>query len=218
MDGLIEKLRFLDRKERFAVLREVLGFHPQAPTLDCDFRRKLTKCIGAKVPKTCFLAMDYHLDWIELAIHWAKNPSIQPGCHFRPDFAIKGNQEDIDVLVAFRELGATKITTHLVMIEAKAYSSWDNKQLESKTTRLSEIMEKVRMPDELQPHFVLMTGAEGKGVKYNSWCTWMKTQEKQPFWLKYNLPPNRYKFTRCDENGFGNKEGGHLRLDRVRKQ
>ncbi|MCY4199483.1 MAG: hypothetical protein OXC53_03325 [Rhodobacteraceae bacterium] len=204
MHDLIEKLRFFDRKERFAVLREVLGFHPEFPSLDCGFRRRLMECIGIKVPESCFLAMDYHLDWIELAIYWAKHPSIQPGRRFpTPDCAINKSQQDIDLLIAFQELGANKIKTHLVMIEAKAYSSWNNKQLESKTARLRKIMEKVQMPDELQPHFVLMTRAESKRVDCTDWK-----------WLKYNLP-ERYKITRCDEDGVSSKEGGHLMLHRV---
>ncbi len=78
MSRLIEHLRSLDRKERFAVLHDALGFHPEAPRLDEGFREKLATCIGRPVPAYAFLAMDYHLDWIRLALYLAENPHIQP--------------------------------------------------------------------------------------------------------------------------------------------
>ncbi len=219
MHGLIEKLRLFDRKERFVVLREVLGFHSEAPCLDRCFRGRLAKLIETDVPKSCFLAMDYHLDWIQLAIYLAKNPGIQPGCRFsNPDIEnINMSQRDVDLLIAFQD-PAEKTQTHLVMIEAKAYSSWDNDQLKKKIDRLGKIMniEEVQETCELKPHFVLMTGAESENIQCASWDTWMLTQEKKLFWLKYTLS-ERYKVTRCGDNKVGNKEGDHLRLDSVRK-
>ena len=55
----IEILRSLDRKERFAVLRETLGFDRTAPELGEGFRTRLSSCIGVPVPAKAFAAMDY---------------------------------------------------------------------------------------------------------------------------------------------------------------
>ena len=60
MSQVIERLRSLDRKERFAVLRAALGFHPDMPCLDKAFREKLQCRIKVEVPKRAFVAMDYH--------------------------------------------------------------------------------------------------------------------------------------------------------------
>ena len=60
MSRVIEMLRYLDRKERFAVLREALGFDRETPRLDDGFRNELSKSIGISVPERAFLAADYH--------------------------------------------------------------------------------------------------------------------------------------------------------------
>ena len=89
MSQVIEILRSLDRKERFAVLREALGFDGNAALLDSGFRDRLSDCIDVVVPETAFVAVDYHLDWIEIALlqsgarcHGAdrSDPEIEPLC------------------------------------------------------------------------------------------------------------------------------------------
>ena len=75
----------------------------EAPCLATCFRDKLGACLGVEVPERAFLTMDFHLDWIQLALHLSENPGIEPGSTFRdpglPDF--NKTQEDIDLLVAF---------------------------------------------------------------------------------------------------------------------
>ena len=56
------------------MLRDALGFHPETPRLDDGFRKRLGDCIGVDVPECAFLAMDYHLDWIQIAFHLDANP------------------------------------------------------------------------------------------------------------------------------------------------
>ena len=216
MHRLIENLRLLDRKERFAVLRDVLGFHPVAPHLDCDFRNRLAGCIDREVPKHCFLAMDYHLDWIELALHLTERSELQPGRIFlspNPD-NINKSQEDTDLLVAFEETCAEGVRTHVVLIEAKAYLPWSNDQLESKVRRLRKIFgAQGNCWNKVTPHFVLMTSRVSKDVRFNYWPDWMKKKDnEEPSWLEYQLP-FRHKVTRCDANGNASAEDGHLRLD-----
>lgn len=213
MSLLIQNLRCFDRKERFAVLREVLGFDEETPCLAEDFRRALSGCIGVCVPKHTFLATDYHLDWIELALHRTRHPEIGAGHVFgnpAPD-RINENQQDVDLLVTFVGNRGSRQVTHLVMIEAKAYLSWDNRQLKSKAKRLGKIFgDNCCRRDAVEPRFVLMTAHEPRKIDTRSWPGWTR-KGKDPFLLRYNLP-RRLEVTRCSEDGDSSQEGSHLLL------
>ena len=216
MSRIIEHLRSLDRKERFAVLRDALGLNDKTPCLDDSFRKRLRECIRVDVPGRAFLAMDYHLDWIQIAFHLDANPDIEPGHPFpKPDFGdINRDQEDIDLLVAFEGKDAGRAVTHLVLIEAKAYLPWTNKQLASKAKRLKEIFgDDGKAHDAVKSHFVMMTGRLSGKIDTDSWPDWM-SNGGNPRWLKYSLP-TRTKVTRCTDRGRHFKNGSHLRLDPV---
>ena len=165
MSRVIEALRSFDRKERFAVLREALGFDPEFPRLSHRFREKLSDCIDrtreVECPKHAFLAMDYHLDWIEMALFRAKSNEVGPKSPFlNEDFLeINKDQMDVDLLVAFDRKGAGQVMTHLVLIEAKAYLGWNNPQLDDKAERLGKIFsDSGKRWSFVKPHFVLMAG------------------------------------------------------------
>ena len=218
MSKIIEILRSLDRKERFAVLRETLGFDRIAPELRQRFPQeaeRLHRRTGAK--EHAFVAMDYHLDWIQIALHLAANPGIDLEKPFEsPDVDnINKDQEDIDLLVTFETGDENSPATHLVLIEAKAYLPWTNEQLKSKTGRLREIFGENRtQAGVVFPHFVLMTGRRSDNIQTREWPGWTKDAQGNPFWLEYDLPGRR-KVTRCTEGGKPDKCGGHLRLDCV---
>ena len=92
-------------------------------------------------------ATDYHISWLAgaLAIYargdyaeertWPNQP-VPALCSHRSARdkgpverqIAEGNQEDIDLLIA--------VENHLILIEVKAYGSWDIVQLESKTPRV----------------------------------------------------------------------------------
>lgn len=218
MPGLVEHLRRLDRKERFAVLRDALGFHCETPEIDDGFRRRLGKCIGVVVPERVFLAMDYHLDWIQLALYLAANPVLECGEPFpKPEFGdINRDQEDIDVLIAFEDEDCSQTVTHLVLVEAKAYLPWTNRQLDSKAERLQEIFgDGGKAHESVKPHFALMTQRCTDKIKPCAWPCWMLNDGELP-WLQYSLP-TRTKVTRCTDSGRRHKDGSHLRLDPVPK-
>ena len=54
---------------------------------------------------------------------------------------VVGNQEDIDLLIAFEK----QAKTHLVLVEAKGGTAWGNDQLRSKASRLQHIFAKGRL-------------------------------------------------------------------------
>ena len=219
MSQVIEKLRSLDRKERFAVLREALGFDRDRPHLDDGFRKRLQECIRVRVPRHVFLATDYHMDWIQLALHLPGPSGTQPEAPFEiPGFEkINKNQQDIDLVVAFETKDDDEAVTHLVLIEAKAYLPWNNHQLNCKAKRLGEMFgSNGKCHPAVQPHFVLMTNHVSEKIHTHGWPDWTK-DGGQPLWLEYCLP-QRYEVIRWSKkNGKRSKEGSHLLLRQVPK-
>src|SRR3546814_684722 len=112
MSTLINFLERLNRKERYFVLAHATGARDL--TLGQQMRQQLTDKIGAEVPANARLFMDYHFDWLITSLRLAFD---QPARLFFKNTGkeIQGNQEDIDLLIAFEE----RTVTHLVMIEAK---------------------------------------------------------------------------------------------------
>ena len=185
-----------------------------APFLDPCFSRKLYECIGVKVPERAFLAMDYHLDWIQMALYLSENTQIQSGTIFdNPGFdEINKNQEDVDLLIAFEEDGTNWSKTHLVLIEAKAYLHWDKPQLERKVKRLERIFGgDGQRHATVVPHFVLMTGRKPRNIRSAPLPHW-KDDRTRPFLLEYRLQP-RLKITRCTDTGDPCEGGVQLCLD-----
>ena len=181
------------------------------PRLSGRFRTTLSDCLGVDVPERAFLAMDYHLDWIELALHFAENPDIEPGSPFPGNgFGdINKDQEDIDLLVAFGEAAADPPKTHLVLTEAKAYLPWTNEQWKSKARRLAAIFGvEGKRHQTVCPHFVLMTGRVSDNPRTKCWPHWTKNGE-EPFWLEYALPRRR-QVTRCTDTGKPARGGDRL--------
>ena len=215
MSLVIEALRSFDRKERFAVLREALGFDPEFPRLAYRFRKKLSDCIDKTgtihCPKHALLAMDYHLDWIEMALYRANGKETGPRSPFlNEDFPeINKDQMDVDLLIAFDRKDAGQVITHLVLIEAKAYLSWNNPQLDDKAARLGKIFsENGKRWSFVKPHFVLMTTRRSQRIQTNDWPEWMR-DGNEVSWLDYDLP-SRLKITRCTKKGRPSKKGNCL--------
>ena len=205
MRTLIDHLRSFNRKERFILLREALG--EATFRLDEDFRRRLGGLLGVSIPADAFVAMDYHFDWLQMALYLADNPS--PAMPIPNDGLVRGNQEDTDLLVAF-ENGRT---THLVLVEAKVEIGWTNKQLRSKAERLASIFEQGRLGADLAtPHFVLVSPSESAGIKTDSWPDWMTSRGK-PIWMKLPRPHGLRKVTRCTAEEVRSARGHYLRID-----
>ena len=213
MSQVIQALRSFDRKERFAILREVLGFDPETPRLHGRFRKALGDCIGMPVPQHAFVAMDYHLDWIDMSLYVVSRQDIRPkSCFPNEGFPnINRKQLDVDLLVAFKADDIGEATTHLVCIEAKAYLGWNNAQLDGKVGRLRAIFgEDGARWGFATPHYVLMTAKRSSRICARSWPKWMKSEDG-PLWLDYKLPC-RHRIMRCDESGRPSRDGGFLRL------
>ncbi len=206
MSDLIEHLRSFNRKERFILLRETLG----SDTLGEVFRKRLGKAIGIKVPADAFVAMDYHLDWLQMALYLAANPS--PPERIRNDGLVCGNQEDADLIVAF-DGGST---THIVLVEAKVETGWTNSQLKSKAKRLDLIFGEGRPGVHLAtPHHVLASPERPPpGIGTAKWPDWMKLRD-EPVWMPLKRPAGLKKPTRCTARGKTSRRGRFVKIESV---
>ncbi len=190
MSDIIKYLRLLNRKEHFFLLRETLG--KGTFCLSKQFRTKLRNCLNKgsrkklSIPPGAFVAMDYHLNWIQMALYLAANKP-PPRAHIKNDKLYYRNPEDIDLLVAFDD----GPKTHLILIEAKAHTGWTNEQLKSKADRLKLIFNEDRHGRELvTPHFLLMSPKRSEEIETEKWPDWMTQGTKKPgnpLWLPLPL-------------------------------
>ena len=225
LSNTIKYLRLLNRKERFFLLREALG--KEVFRLADQFRSELECCISASVnytvsiPHHAFVAMDFHLDWIAMALRLASESSQSVLRHAFPIDSIPndgwflGTQQDVDMLIAFRDGAAV----HLVMIEAKADTNWRNDQLDAKAERLKWIFcDEHRHLEPVVPHFVLMSPARPKFLTKKGWPSWMM-RNSEPLWLPLALPDDLVKVSRYDPDPEGGAESyKYLRVNRVHRR
>src|SRR5690606_21627895 len=99
---LIKRLVELNSKERFFLVAYALG-NPGFQLGD-KFREDLSAAIKVPVPEDAFCAMDYHLDWIHAAIESHNMDSDLANVWENHDGCVEGNQEDVDLLVAFETI------------------------------------------------------------------------------------------------------------------
>lgn len=221
----IEYLRLLNRKERFHLLREALG-ETTFRLSEC-FRTRLQSCLndsprgGVSIPPDAFVAMDYHLDWIVMALRLAADGTEQSRRDRFPlegivnGGMVSGTQQDVDLLVAFPD-GAT---THLVMTEAKGDTGWRNDQLDKKAERLKWIFSGDRpWSDSIAPHFLLMSQTRPTSLTKKGWPLWMKPNG-EPLWLPLPLPEDLVRVTRCDPDRDRKPESyRYLSVDRIERR
>lgn len=109
MATLVNWLERFNRKERYFLVAQALG-KPKFE-LDEQFRKTLSEKAGPGMDIPAgdgvFVAMDYHLDWIHAAMKLRGRESDGAALPNRTDrdnhLVLTGNQEDIDLLVAWSE-------------------------------------------------------------------------------------------------------------------
>jgi hypothetical protein len=151
--------------------------------------------------------MDYHLTWLYASVILAE-AGYEPSMDGRlvldnKEGIVRGNQEDVDLLVAYEE-GST---THIVIVEAKGVTGWTNKQMTSKANRLREIFgEDGGRRSSAHPHFVLASPRQSRDLTQSGWPKWMAPEGKIP-WVKLTVPDNLIRVSRSDAAGTPNKDG-----------
>lgn len=167
-----------------------------------------------------YAAMDYHLDWLHAALWCAKHewdPKLgaeftpKQRCIESPQTAVDpdrlqqdvmGNQEDVDLLLVIEDGD----TTHLVLVEAKGVSSFDESQLRSKLKRLELILRKDVVPSGLLVSLVLLApkrkSARGADVLAMARKHVPEVIGARVFTMKMpNFPSSPYRVTRCNKHG-----------------
>ena len=209
---LIDNLKAFNRKERFILLHKALGFTDQSFRLGKAFRNDLSRKLAVDVPPDAFVAMDYHLDWLQMAMYLTDHP--RRSGPVRNQKLVAGNQEDIDLLIAFENADKTQV----VLVEAKGDTAWDNEQLRNKVKRLRYIFRSGGPGTEsVEPYFVMMSPKKSANRELNE-----KLQEMEDscpsiktIWLPLPLPNGLVKATRCDREGNSNANAKWIRLDIV---
>ncbi len=203
---LTEWLESFNRKERFFLIGNALGNTDFS--LSDEYRAKLGAVLGIHPPKDAFVAMDYHLDWIHAGLFLSSSTNQLNKVHENSGPIVTGNQEDIDLLVAFEESGVT----HLLMIEAKAATGWTNKQTLSKAGRLREMFcENGKKYRNVKPYFCLTSPRPPQLLESCKWPSWM-APDGEPIWLELEVPDGRRRITRCNEAGKSSAEGDFFKV------
>ncbi len=203
MRGIIQQLELFNSKERFFVVKQCLG--NSCFSLSEKFRNDLSIILNLNIPKDAFSAMDYHLDWVYACLRIASEKEGNKEIFLNDEGLIKGQQEDIDFLIAFE----TKNKTHLIFIEAKATSGWTNKQMNAKMNRLKSIFgEDGKDWKHVVPHFALLSPKRPLKLDLANIPNWM-INEKGYRHLKLEMPFELKRATRCDVSGKPNADGGY---------
>ncbi len=226
MNDLLEMIDSFNRKERYFVFTQASG--NSSFTLGPEFRADLSKATGAAVPQDARAYIDYHLDWLHAAVHMATTPSggavrengdtspAPPGAVPRVS---NGNQEDIDLVVAYEEANAT----WLILVEAKADTGWTNSQMSRKAARLGDIFGqgKTVTGSAIHPVFCLWSPGRPFGLITRDWPEWMLSgavgpRSPEPAWLELAMPPGRKKVIGCDSNGNPSSERKFWTVQEIR--
>jgi hypothetical protein len=157
---LIDCLRAMNRRERFLLLGWALA--RSTFQLGWEFREKLSTVLSesrvdVEIPADAFIAMDYPMLWMEVALDWAANqiaiddemPLSAQGA-ILTEHSFKSHQQDADLVVAF----STGPIYDVVFVEAKGVTNWDYPQLRSKIQRVDGMLRVYGESAGFRPHFV----------------------------------------------------------------
>lgn len=173
--NLIEGLKRLNYKERFHLVCRIMGLNGQTFVLGEQFRADLAAEIGAAVPQDAYVAMDYHLDYIEDALLWWVGEG--DGDAGEPKTGVM----DVDLLITYLDAGVQR----LIMLEAKYWAHWNNRQLQAKANRLAEVFAPNRQwASIVVPSFILISPSRPRRINTENWPPWMTADDDSLRWLR----------------------------------
>lgn len=212
-------LRRFNRKERYWVIRNAFG--AKVEHLCPEFWKRLQKGLQGRIdhlhPEAAWWAVDYHFDWILGALHVHTGlPALDPYAPKKntclldnvETLLVKGQQEDIDLVVASG--------SDVVLIEAKGFGSYSDKEMRSKLSRLKCLCDEreivnpdARQDRQIRLHFVLLSRSRPQNLDKNlPWPLWAVDAESKPFWFELEVELKKFlTIGRCDEKGRSDKEG-----------
>lgn len=202
MSEVLKTLKAFNRKERYFLVRQVIG-DPEFKLCD-DFRKILNLKFSLNIPQNAYTAMDYHLDWIYATLELSKDKGFE--IRSNENRIIHASAEDIDFLVAFEDAGIC----HMIFLEAKGVTLFANEQLVHKIKRLTDFFgqEGNKYP-EVIPHFAIVSPKEPQKIKYEDWPLWAYPNGKVK-WIEMKIDHGMQKVVRCDGQGNDDKKGFFL--------
>ncbi len=194
----IRALRAFDSHERGILLQWATGLDFQ---LSEALRGALGELLDLQVPQRAYVAMDYTLDWLHAGLRTYREQAEVGTLHDWPgDGRLTATGEDVDLLVAWQDQ-----QPRLVLIEAKGFTGWSNKQLLSKALRLGAIFDE-QTRRQVDVRFVLVGPKHSTGIVTNGWPSWMTTEERYHF-LAIPDPGARLAVQRCTSDGKPTRTG-----------
>lgn len=220
MGTVVQTLKSFNKKERFLLVADALGF----PLSDIagnrdlrlcdDFRSRLNEAFGICPPSDAFVAIDYHLDWISKSLVFLTGKSTG-GIYQGTRKEGSGTIMDVNLLVAFEE----GRHTHLMLVDAKAATDVDTEQAQEqvreKVKRLLHIFgENGKKYLGVRPHFGLTSPSRPTTwwATSREWPSWM-AKAMHPIWFPLNMPRDKRKLTRCNSDYKPNKDGDYFCVD-----
>jgi len=210
----IDCIKKFNRKERYFLVKYAMsgekdGNKDEGFKLAENFRAALKDTLGGiDIPENAYAAMDYHLDWVFASLELAFGNKEFDFAYPRDAACISATQEDIDFIVVFED-SQNKGTYHMILIEAKADTSWSNPQMKSKCEKRFPAIFGPDKPwnGKVTPHLVLSSPAHPQGLRYDMWKQWMKKDDGSPYFMKLPYPLKQYYINRCLKDKTPAKKG-----------
>lgn len=201
MKDLIQWLNEFNRKERFFLVGTALG-NPEF-ALSSEFKSNIECKLNISIPDNYFASMDYHLDWLFASLNLSFKDYKKP-IFSNEQGLIKGTQEDIDFLIAYLNQQTNKY--HLIMIEAKGVTSWNNEQMTHKALRLNDAfgLNGDDWPTVI-PHFIFTSPSQPEKLHTDEFPIWMKPHGHL-LWIKMEIA-DKIRVVRCNPQGNESRSG-----------
>jgi hypothetical protein len=192
------RLSKFNAKERFALIQRILGVHfvPHA-----DFLKEVTGEGFIPLPEDVFCAMDFHLDWLYAAL---MNIELVEKKALTFDIGtITGKQQDVDFVLCFTD--KARHETHLLLIEAKGFGSWDTAQMKSKFLQYRAMKAAFALNPDVKPRLILMSPVDPFGnqtpqnEKFRAEVDAFTDFGAKPVWVEMAMPET-FAVVRCTEN------------------
>jgi hypothetical protein len=214
-DWLAEALRRFERKERNALIQNILSDGSCLPPLSRIFCEKISTKINTSLsPENCWWALDYHISWLAGALAVAalgETAALSQKSWINNAGLIKGNQEDIDLVVVSG--------FNLILIEVKGYGDWKEPQILSKFSRLTQLRSFYEglVHDRESVRFHLLMASDSRPPQWieKYWPNWDGKRAAES-WIRIALDPAKLTTQRCNDEGREDKDGGHWHLQKFR--
>jgi hypothetical protein len=144
--ALAEILERFNRKERNLLVRDILGHAEAGLRLSSDFIERIRAETHVTLAANAWWATDYHFDWLFAAVMMFLGRAVPDQPYANPGI-MTGTQEDADLIIADGN--------HLILVEAKAYGGFGNKQVARKRLRFDQL--RALAGDVLDLHLLLMS-------------------------------------------------------------